>query len=605
MYKNLRDYLNHLEREGELIRISTEVNSELEICEITDRVSKSPQGGRALLFENTSTPFPVVTNMMGSQRRICMALGVERLEELTERIDNLLREATSPKNSLFDKLRTLPMLYDMAQWLPSTSSQRGECQEVITRGEDVGLSKIPVLKCWPQDGGRFVTLPMVNTIDPDTGQRNVGMYRMQILDGQTTAMHWHIHKTGARHLEAYRRRGERMPISVAIGGDPTYTYAATAPMPDNMDEYLLAGFLRRSRVKLVKCLTNDIYVPSDCDFVLEGYIDPSEERVEEGPFGDHTGFYSLQDYYPKFHVTAITHRRDAIYPATIVGVPPQEDAYIAMATERIFLSPIRFALQPEVRDMTMPEAGTAHNIAILSIESRYQGQAHKVIQSMWGAWQMMFIKYLLIADHNTNIRDNKELAKLLRGVSLLRSVVRSEGVYDVLDHATATNGFGGKLAIDLTNVTEMTTEIEPSIELAIDPSIEVSERLLKEWSTLLLFAPHDLCIDTSTISGAKYIAIFDKAARSMSAYELLWLAAANTEPNRDISITQSGVMVVDARSKRPNTDGNPKRFPNVVCSSVETIELVDRRWKEYGICEFIESPSLHYRTLLLSQKEDW
>ncbi len=604
MYKNLQEFIVALEQAGELIRIKTAVNTELEITEITDRVSKSEGGGKAILFENSATKFPVITNMMGSERRICLALGIEKLEDLTTRIDALLREATSPKNGLMDKLRTLPMLADVAQWLPSTSSSKGECQEVILRGDDVDLSKLPILKCWAHDGGRFITLPMVNTIDPETKQRNVGMYRMQVLDERTTAMHWHLHKTGARHYDAYKQRGEKMPISVAIGGDPTYTYAATAPMPDNMDEYLLAGFLRRKKVKLVKSITNDIYVPADCDFVIEGYVDPTEEKIVEGPFGDHTGFYSLTDLYPKFHVTAITHRKGAIYPATIVGVPPQEDAYIAMATERIFLSPIRFVMQPEVRDMTMPPAGTAHNIAILSIEKRYEGQAHKVIQSMWGAGQMMFNKYLIIARHDTDIRDNSQLAALLRNVDLTKSVVRSEGVYDVLDHTTATMGFGGKLAIDLTSTYAKEQSKEP-LKYKRDKELEYYEGLVDEWSTLVIFAPATLKKSDIKLSGVNFVVIFDMAAKSSTHYDMVWLAAANTDPRRDIKITDDGVMVIDARSKEPGKKKNPTRFPNVVTATPETIELVDRRWGEYKIGEKIESPSLHYRKLLLSDKEDW
>ena len=357
MHRSLSDYISLLEREGELVRIAAPVSPVEEIAEITDRVSKMPGGGKALLFENTGTDFPVLTNMFGSARRMALALGVGSLGEFSERVDGLLRQAMAPRPSFADKLRALPLLAGMSRWFPRTVSGRGECQQVVQTGAEASLAALPILKCWPADGGRFVTLPMVNTVDPQTGVRNVGMYRMQVFDDHTTGMHWHIHKTGARHYDAWKRSGRRMPVSVALGGDPAYTYAATAPMPDNMDEYLLAGFLRRRPVKLVKCVTNDIYVPADCDFVIEGYVDPAEEKAVEGPFGDHTGFYSLEDRYPLFHVTALTRRRDAVYPATVVGIPPQEDACIAQATERIFLAPIRMALQPEIRDMTMPEAG--------------------------------------------------------------------------------------------------------------------------------------------------------------------------------------------------------------------------------------------------------
>ncbi len=609
MHRDLRAYIDHLESCGELIRVATPVSNDLEITEITDRISKSEGGGKALLFKVKGSKFDVVTNIYGSERRMCMALGVEKLEDLTIRIDSLLREATTPKNSLWDKLRTLPMLAQMAKWLPKRSTKRGECQEVVIQGDDIDLDILPILKCWHCDGGRFVTLPMVHTVDPDTGSPNMGMYRMQVMGKNTTGMHWHIHKTGARHYDAYKRRGERMPVSVAIGGDPTYAYSATAPMPDNMDEYLLSGFLREKSVTLVKCITNDIYVPTDCDFVIEGYVDPMEEKVIEGPFGDHTGFYSLQDRYPVFHVTAITHRRDAIYPATIVGVPPQEDAYIAMATERIFLSPIRFVMQPEVRDMWMPEEGTAHNLALVSIERRYEGQPHKVIQSLWGAGQMMFNKYLVIADSTIDIRDRAVIADLMRRIDLSRAVVRGEGILDVLDHATATLGFGGKLAVDATapNIRE---EI-PSPHFTPTSDFTVSTDYINRCSTLVLYtSPErdieiDKVVDSLSIEGINFVAIFDaNAAASMTGSDLMWLALANTDPRRDIALTR-GTMVIDARSKVTSKAQNPKRFPNAVTSDMATINLVDQRWSEYGIGEFIESPSRRYREIILSDKEDW
>ncbi len=608
MYNNLRHFIDRLESEGELLRISIQVSTEFEIAEIADRVSKSPEGGKALLFENTATGFPLAINIFGSKRRICLALGVEELEQLTSRIDNLLSEATSPKNSLWDKLRMLPLLGEMSQWLPTTSKSKGECQQVVLHGEQAKLSLLPILKCWGYDGGRFITLPMVNTLDPDTGIRNTGMYRMQVMDDHTTGMHWHIHKTGARHYESYKRRGERMPISVAIGGDPTYTYAATAPMPDNMDEYLLAGFLRRKKVKLVKSITNDIYVPADCDFVIEGYVDPTQEKVIEGPFGDHTGFYSLQDYYPQFHVTAITHRRDAIYPATIVGIPPQEDAYIAMATERIFLAPIRFAMLPEIKHLYMPTAGTAHNLAIISIEKRYCGQSNRAILSMWGAGQMMFNKYLIVTSEECDPRNTEQLLAALRRCDIKQSVIRSEGVLDVLDHATATNGFGGKLALDCTHTP--TSERGEAAWHYAGSDYSICDKYLEQLSLLCIYASPEADIDLSqlstklNISNINFIAIFDNAAKGLTSDDLLWLAMANSDPRRDVVISDS-TLILDARSKRPGMSGNPARFPNVVTSCKEVVELVDRRWSEYKIGDMIESPSRRYRQLELSQREDW
>lgn len=617
MYSNLREYIDRLEREGELIRIAAPVSTRFEIAELTDRVVKSEGGGKALLFENTGTEFPVVTNMMGSSRRIAMALGVERLDDISARIDSLLKEALSPKGSLWEKMRALPLLADVAKWFPQSVAGRGACQQVVWQGDEVDLERLPMLHSWEADGGAFVTLPMVNTLDPETGMRNVGMYRMQRLDKRSTGMHWHIHKTGARHYDAYKRLGERMPVVVTLGGDPAYTYAATAPMPDNMDEYLLAGFLRQRPVRLVKALTCDIRIPEDCDFVIEGYVDPSEEKIIEGDFGDHTGFYSLKDLYPRFHVTCITHRRDAIYPATVVGVPPQEDAYIAEATERIFLAPIRLAVQPEVRDLWIPVEGTAHNLAIVSIDKRYEGQAHKVAQSLWGAGQMMFNKYMLIASAEDNIRSFSALGRLLRRVDLERDVIRTEGILDVLDHATATCGFGGKLAIDLTGINPNSL-VEPiSAPRTATPCGGISlfdTRFTEEYGLLLLFA--DECrpakvdveeyLRKNNIYNIKYIALFDyQAAGPMTPSDLLWLAMANSDPRRDVKLLSGGELLLDARSKRPGVGQNPKRFPNVVMSSTDTIRLVDERWAEYGLGEKIESPSRRYRKLWLSPRAEW
>lgn len=610
MYGSLRKYIEALDRAGELIRIGARVSTAYEIAEITDRMAKSPDGGKALLFENTGSVFPVATNLMGSERRMAMALGVERLDDLTERIDALVKQVVSPKNGLADKLRMLPLLSEVAQWFPRLSSRRGECQQVVATGYEASLAALPILESWACDGGRFITLPMVNTVDPDTGIRNVGMYRMQIFDDRTTGMHWHRHKTGARHYDAYKARGERMPVSVALGGDPIYTYCATAPMPDNMDEYLLAGFLRRKPVRLVKCLTNDLRVPADCDFVIEGYVDTSEELATEGDFGDHTGFYSLKDSYPRFHVTAITHRRDAVYPATVVGIPPQEDASISKATERIFLAPIRFALQPEIVDLTMPEAGTSHNIAVVSIHKRYEGQATKVAQSLWGAGQMMFNKYLVIAPHDCNVRSADALAALLRGCDTRKAVIRGEGIYDVLDHATAECGYGGKIALDLTSADRSTEQPTCPTAISLPDGIGCRTDLLGKWSALLLFASPDADVDIKRIIAengitCNFAAILDRSAADLSGEELLWLAAANTDPRRDIALSDGGTVIIDARPKPSDKAGNPARWPNVVTSSEATVELVDGRWSEYEIGGFIPSPSRRYRRLALSDKAEW
>lgn len=617
MYRSLRDYIVELERRGELQRVTAGVSPRFEIAEITDRMAKSEGGGKALLFENTGTDFPVITNMMGSDSRMSLALGVERLDDIADRITALLGEALTPKGSLVEKMRALPLLAEMSRWFPQQVSGRGACQHTVYRGSDVDLCRLPMLQSWECDGGAFVTLPMVHTVDPDTGIRNVGMYRMQRFDSHTTGMHWHIHKTGARHYDAYKRAGRRMPVVVTLGGDPVYTYAATAPMPDNMDEYLLAGFLRRRPVRLVKALTCDIYIPEDCDFVIEGYVDPSEDKVVEGDFGDHTGFYSLKDLYPLFHVTALTHRRDAVYPATVVGVPPEEDAYIAKATEKIFLAPIRLAVQPEVEDLWMPTAGTAHNLAVVSIDKRYRGQAHKVAQALWGAGQMMFNKYLVITPAATPIRSYEALAALLRRCDLRRCIIRSEGILDVLDHATATCGFGGKLALDLTDTDPAAAVTAVTLPSEARPAggIELYDtRHVEDLGLVILYAaasrPDKVDMEAylreNGFRGVRYAVVFDyQAAGAMRDEDLLWLAAANTDPRRDVVLTPEGTLTVDARSKRPGVEGNPPRFPNVAMSSTQTIRLVDDRWEEYGLGERLESPSRRYRKLWLSDRAEW
>ncbi len=602
MYKNLAAFIDRLDREGELYRVKAYVNPIYEITEITDRESKRKGGGKALLFENTGTDFPVITNMFGSYKRIALALGIESTDELTKRIEKLFAAFTSPKPTLKDKLALLPLLGEAARWLPKETRGKGECQETIYLGDDVKLSMLPILKCWPFDGGRFVTLPLVNTIDPDNGTRNVGMYRMQVFSENSTGMHWHMHKTGERHYKAYQRKKLRMPVSVCIGGDPAYTYAATAPMPDGMDEYLLAGFLRQKPVQLVRCITNNIMVPSDCDFVIEGYVDTEEPKTLEGAFGDHTGFYSLIDLYPTFHVTAITHRRNAIYPATIVGVPPEEDAYIAKATERIFLAPIRMAILPEINDMYMPSEGVAHNIAIVDIDKSYEGQGFKTANSMWGAGQMMFNKFLVITSGMNNIKDTNALRERLRRIDVDRDMLFSRGPLDVLDHAAPAKGFGGKLAFDTTAV-DLNQPVNPIFipEKIIygHGVISIDMSIAESWNCLIVKAKRTNEINVpefiqeNGIKGIKYVIIVDEEFDTSDLSSLLWFAASNTDPSRDIK-ADNGTLYIDARIKAGGINGFAREWPNIVTSSAETIELVDKKWSQYDLGEFILSPSLKY-----------
>ena len=473
-YESFQDFLTRLEREGELRRIKEPVSPYLEITEVADRMMKSPGGGKALLFERpTGYEIPVAINTFGSRRRMSMALGVDDFEEIGAEIDDLLKPEVPA--GFVDKLKMLPKLGRMATMPPKTVSS-GICQEVALKGDQVDLTKLPVLHCWPQDGGPFITLPLVFTYDPSTGKRNVGMYRMQIYDRNTAGMHWQLHKVGAEHHRQREERGERIQAAVVLGGDPALTYSATAPLPPMIDEMLFAGFLRHKPVELVKCKTVDIQVPADAEIVLEGYVDPGERRPE-GPFGDHTGFYTLQEPYPVFHVTAVTHRRNPIYPATIVGRPPMEDAYLGKATERIFLPLIRLMV-PELVDLNLPVEACFHNLAFVSIRKRYPGHAFKVMNAIWGLGQLMFTKMIFVFDADANVQDIKEcLWRATNNIDPERDMLVTRGPIDVLDHASREMGFGSKVGFDCTrklpaegfhrewpDVIEMSPEVKRKID---------------------------------------------------------------------------------------------------------------------------------------------
>jgi 4-hydroxy-3-polyprenylbenzoate decarboxylase len=447
MYASLRSFVDRLERGGELVRIGRECDPWLEIAHIADRAMKLPGGGPALLFERVrGSRYPLVINAFGSARRMAWALGVESIDEHAR----ALAELVGPEvpESLWDKLKMLPKLGRVAGSLPKSTRGSAPCQEVVEHDPD--LRALPILTCWPGDGGPFLTLPIVITRDPETGARNLGMYRMQLLDGRTTAMHWQAHKTGMRHFMKARARGERVPVAVVLGGDPAITYAATAPLPDGIDELILAGFLRRRAVELVPCKTIDLEVPADADFVLEGYVDPAEPLVDEGPFGDHTGYYTPRDQYPAFHVTCVTRRKDPIYPATVVGRPPMEDAWLGKATERLFLPLLRMTT-PEIVDYNLPVEGVFHNMAIVAIDKQYPFHGRKIMHALWGMGQLMFTKCVIVVDKDVNIHDLAEVGwRVLNNIDPKRDVMISEGPYDVLDHASCTVGFGGKMGIDAT-----------------------------------------------------------------------------------------------------------------------------------------------------------
>ncbi|OEF97295.1 menaquinone biosynthesis decarboxylase [Vulcanibacillus modesticaldus] len=447
-YRDLRDYIEVLDSKGLLKRIKTEVDPELEIAEITDRVSKMPGGGYALLFENVKgSDIPVLTNAMGSMERIKLALEVEDLDDIGQRIMEFLQ--TPSPTSLLAKIKALPKLAEINNFIPKIV-KNGKCQEVVVT-DNPSLDMFPILKTWPFDGGKFITMPLVFTKDPETGTRNCGMYRMHVYDGQTTGMHWHKHKDGQLHQHKLKKKNgsKIMEVAVAIGSDPAVMYSATAPLPPEIDEMMFAGFLRNSPVELVKCKTVDLEVPANAEIVLEGYVDIDELKME-GPFGDHTGYYSLADLYPVFHITAITHRKDPIYISTLVGKPPQEDLYLGKATERIFLQLLKVML-PEIKDMNMPAEGVFHNCVIVSIKKRYPFHAKKVMNALWGLGLMMLSKLIIVVDEDVDVQNLSEVAwKVFNNIDPKRDVTIVEGPLDDLDHSSPMPFIGSKMGIDAT-----------------------------------------------------------------------------------------------------------------------------------------------------------
>lgn len=631
-WKDQQQFINALEQAGELCRIKTYVDPKWEIAEITDRISKSGGGGKALLFENTGYSFPVLMNAYGSERRMCMALGVEQLDDVAREIEGLFRLLTAPKEGLIEKLKLLPKLREFSTWMPRVRKGRGACQDVVIDQPDI--TQLPVITCWPKDGGPFVTLPVIHTKDPNTGSRNVGMYRMQVFGPRLTGMHWHRHKVSAKHFNEYKKLGKRMPVAVALGGDPVYAYAATAPLPENVDEYMLAGFLRKKQVELVRCITQpDIEVPADADFVIEGYVDPDDELIWEGPFGDHTGYYSLPDWYPRFHITAITHRKGAVYPATIVGIPPQEDAWLGKATERIFLAPIKMTLVPEIADMDMPVEGVFHNLVITQIHKDYPGQAQKVMNAMWGAGQMMFNKILILADTGVRIQDYALLARyVFRQLNPATDIYFSTGPMDVLDHSCSKTGFGGKMCIDGTAKQDEETDesyenVQPMTHLDIAslrarfPEIhQINDSLLSQAIPCLLVSVekkrpgqvrdlHEALAATPDCRGIKMILYVEHTVDPCDLPTALWRFCNNLDPKRDHCLYQvrtghryRACMGLDGTRKTRELDGFQRDWPNIIVAGDDTIRSVDEKWDRLGIGPFLSSPSLKFKQQMYGEE---
>jgi 4-hydroxy-3-polyprenylbenzoate decarboxylase len=445
-YRDLRDFLHTLEKKGELKRVSTEVDPILEITEISDRVVKA--GGPALLFERPKgSRIPVVTNLVGTEQRMNLALEVDSLDEVASRVRSFI-DVQSPQG-LLEKVKMLPKLAELGSFFPK-SARSGECQEVV-RTEGFSLNEFPILQCWPQDGGRYITWPMVITKNPETGKRNVGCYRMQVFDERTTGMHWQTQKHGAEHFRNARSKDRegKLEVAVAIGADPATALAGILPVPPDMDEFLFSGFLRRDPVELVTCKTVDLEVPANAEIVLEGFVELGEMRTE-GPFGDHTGFYSLEGQFPVFRITCITHRKNSLYLTTIVGPPPQEDFFIGHAIERIFL-PVMKMQYPEIVDVAMPAEGIFQNLMIVAIRKSYPGQARKIMNAIWSLGQAMFTKVVLVVDHDVNVQDGREVVwKALCAIDPERDIQFVLGPVDTLDHAARRQDFGSKMGIDAT-----------------------------------------------------------------------------------------------------------------------------------------------------------
>ena len=483
-FTDLREFIAFLEERGELQRITAEVTWDLEIAEIADRLVK--KGGPALLFENVAGyDMPVLINIFASHKRMAWALGVERVDDIVERVHGLLDLMQGPPSGIVNRVRTLGRLVRLASFQPKTVNS-APCQEVVLEGEAVDLFKFPVIKCWPKDAGRFITLPLVITRDPNSGVQNYGTYRMQVYDGRTTGMHWQTHKVGASHYRSNQERAggkperERMPVVVALGGDPATIWTGSAPLPPDVDEMTMAGFLREEGVELVKAKSSDLLVPAHAEIVLEGYVTPGDERPE-GPFGDHTGYYSEPEPYPVFHVTTITHRRDPIYPTIIVGRPPSEDYWMGKVTERIFLPAIQVIL-PEVIDINMPAEGAFHNLVIVSVKKEYPGHARKVISGLWGLGLLSLSKTIVAVDHFVDVQNLSEVAwRVSSNIDPASDVFFTTGPLDDLDHASPTPKFGSKMGIDATEKSTLEgrqREWPPEIAM----SREIRELVDTKWS---------------------------------------------------------------------------------------------------------------------------
>jgi len=628
VYDGLYSFIEELKKINDIIIINEFINPELEVTEIIDRLIKSsPNENKALLFLNNGTSFPLLVNIFASEKRMAKIVRVETIENIKSIFDRYFELINKP-----DFKRSLKIILELGKiksYFPEiVKNKKAKCHEIIESEPD--LDKLPILKCWPYDGGKFITLPIVHTIHPITKVRNIGMYRIQIFEKNLAAIHWHRHKGGAAHFEEYKKLKKKMPVAIALGGDPVYTYASTAPLPENIDEYILAGFLRKRKVKLVKCITQDIFVPEDSDIIIEGYIDPEDDFIIEGPFGDHTGFYSLPNYYPKFHVTCITHRKNAVYPATIVGIPPMEDAIIGKITEKLFLSPIKLALSPEITDIHFPNEGVIHNLVFVKIKKHYPGQAMKVFNSLIGAGQLMFSKIMIIFDEDVDLNNYDEIIKrIVTNVNPSSDIVIYKGPLDVLDHSATAFTYGGKLCIDATKKID-----EEILAASIKSSNYQNINLNKEKKILKLSAKINFEIDDSLLSENKpfliiyidetklnkiainefifsvlsnynkykilYVVLIDESFPRKHYKDIIWYSLSNFDPLRDyyyFSSHEADIVVFDGTNKF-NRNDHITQWPNITCMDDLTIEKIDNIWPKLNIGEKIVSPSKIFKPLI-------
>lgn len=598
MYRDLHAFVADLEARGDLVRVTEPVDSVLEITAIADAVVK--RGGPALLFENVKDrDFPLVIGLYGTRERMARALGVETLDALGERVRALLDIQMG--GGLFGMASNLPKLKELTS-LPPKRVRRGPVQEVVWRGDEVDLGRLPVLKCWPQDGGPFITLPLVMSRDPESGERNIGMYRMQVFNKNTTGMHWQRHKTGAKHLEAAKRLGQKLEVAVALGGDPALTYAATAPLPPipGIDEFALTGWLRGRGLELTKGVTVDLEVPAHAEIILEGYIDPNEEWWVEGPFGDHTGFYTLEDHYPAFHVTAVTMRKNAMYPATIVGRPPMEDAYLIEATERLFLTAAQLIL-PEIVDYHLPPAGIAHNLINITIDKAYPGHGYKVANGLLGLGQAMFSKVLLVSDdRSVPVTDHEGFwAHVLKHATPGRDEQFAKGPIDVLDHASRSWSYGSKLIIDGTSKHieeggDNTWEPGPARVAEALPAhaeivnqrqtgtgfwfISTEKSRAGQGANLAAWAAREPLAD-----GVRMVAVVDSDTDVHDFEDVMWTLLNNIDPERDVKIIEDApggaVWAVDA-TKKLHAEGFARDWPDKIVMDSDVVGRARERFGE-------------------------